>query len=305
MDAVDAACERVFRTEELFEGVLSFLPFRNLFYVRGVSKRWASGIDGSVTLQQKMFFRPRDEPELWVVDRKHKPGAHNYGKRYKHFNDSELKFRRVKTPEVYKKSVTPVTLNPILKNDNISHPRLSNALRVTVGCEIEVVTHRSWTDALWDGNSHHPTNASFWNTFLTDPPCHKVDVQLFALRLDDTVPPLRPSSLHPNPIMATVSFPDSQRLTIESSAGVRMRDVLLASLTTRGDAQGGRVVGRSWRGRDSTVRDVVEAVSREVGSEGISERWGVFFRLRLWKVGDAQVLLATDEERAAANLGWR
>lgn len=84
-----------------------------------------------------------------------------------------------------------------------------------------------------------------------------------------------------------------------------MRDVLLASLTTRGNAQGGPVRGRSWRRRDATVRDVVEAVSREVGSEGISERWGMFFRLRLCKVGDAQLLLATDEERAAANADWK
>ena len=304
---MDTARRHVLETEELLEEILSFLQFKNLFYVRRVSKRWAGLIDRSANLQQKMFLRPRNPSELWVVDTKHKPGAHNYlnSKRYKHLDDKELAFRRVKISEGNKKSIAPVTLNPILKDDNISHPRLSNALRVTAGCEIEVVTHRSWIDALWDGNTHHPTNASFWNTFLTDPPCHKVDVQLFALRLDDTAPPLRPSSLHPNPIMATVSFPDSQRLTIESSAGVRMRDVLLASLTTRGDAQGGRVRDRSWSGRDSTVRDVVEAVSREVGSEGISERWGVFFRLRLCKVGDAQVLLATDEERDAANLGWR
>jgi hypothetical protein len=302
---MDATSRRVLETEELLEGILSFLPFKNLFYVRRVSKRWAGLIDRSANLQQKMFLRPRDLPELWAVDRRHRPGANSYRKGYKHLNNTDFRFRRVKAPEDDKKSATPAVLNPLLDNDHISYSGLPNALRVATGCEIEVVTHRSWTDALWDGNTHHPTNASFWNTFLADPPCHKVEVQLFSLRLDDIVPPTRPSNLHPNPIMATVSFPDSQRLTIESSAGVRMRDVLLASLTTRGDAQGGRVRGRSWRGRDSTVRDVVEAVSREVGSEGISERWGVFFRLRLCKVGDAQVLLATDEERVAANLGWR
>lgn len=64
LNAMNTARKSVFATGELFEGILSFLPFKTLFYIRRVSKRWATVIDGSVTLQQKMFLRPRDEPEL-------------------------------------------------------------------------------------------------------------------------------------------------------------------------------------------------------------------------------------------------
>lgn len=85
MDTTDTARERVFKTEELLEGILSFLPFKTLFYIRRVSKRWAEGIDGSIVLQQKMFLRPRDQPELWRLDDQH-------------LIDTGVGFRRVRIP---------------------------------------------------------------------------------------------------------------------------------------------------------------------------------------------------------------
>lgn len=78
LNATNIARKSVFATEELFEGILSFLPFKPLFYIRRVSKRWATAIDGFATLQQKMFLRPRDEPELWIVERSRKVGAHQF-----------------------------------------------------------------------------------------------------------------------------------------------------------------------------------------------------------------------------------
>jgi hypothetical protein len=299
MDTADTARERVFETQELFEGILSFLPFKKLFYIRTVSKHWADEIDGSVTLQQKMFLKPRDQPELWIVERKHKPGANNYGKRYNHLNDTELKFRRVKPPEDDGRPINPVTLNPLLEDDNNTVTSRSNILRMAVGCDFEEATYRGWTDAFRDQDHINTANASFWNTFLTDPPYHKVEIQLFALRLDDARLPVEPSNARP--VLAAVVLSDGGGLPVASSAGVRMRDVLLASLTARSYAIGGCPVRWLWKRCDATVLDAVEAMKQAIGGERIAKRWGVFFRLRLCRVGDAHPLLATDEERAAAN----
>ena len=233
---MDTARDRVFATEELFEGILSFLPFKKLFCIRKVSKRWAAGINGSASLQQKMFLRPRDQRELWILERKHRIGANRFKKEFKHLNDTEMKFRRVKIPPANTKIITPVTLNPMLQNNNYPDFPNSNIVRMAIGLESEVVTHVGWTEVFWDGESDG-ANASFWNTFLTDPPCNKVDVERFAFRLDDTAPPSnsRPSKRRPI-VVASVNFPAQPPLTIESRAGVRMRDVLLRCLIARGCA---------------------------------------------------------------------
>jgi hypothetical protein len=107
----DTPRESVFGTAELLENILSFLPVKNVFCVQSVSRTWSSVIGSSVTLQQKMFLRPRDRPELWILDKKHKVGANHYGRQYEHLNDTELKFQRVKDPQDDKKTLTPVTLN--------------------------------------------------------------------------------------------------------------------------------------------------------------------------------------------------
>lgn len=83
-----------------------------------------------------------------------------------------------------------------------------------------------------------------------------------------------------------------------------MRDVLPPCLKARGFAQGGRARRWLWNSRDATIRDTVEVTKEQVGSECISKRWGLILGLRLYRVGGAQPLLATDEERFAANLDW-
>ena len=302
LNAMNTARTNVFATEELFEGILSFLPFKTLFYIRRVSKRWATVIDGSVTLQQKMFLRPRDEPELWIVGRKHKVGAHQFEGEYEHLNDTELKFRRVKVLEDDQKPITPVTLNLLLEDGNNTVTRRSNILRMAIGCEFEFATFRGWTDPFSAQNHGSAANASFWNTFLTDPPCRKVAVEMFGLRLDDTKLPPRLSE--GRPLLAAVKFLSADCLPIVSDTGVRMRDVLLPCLTARGFAQGGPLQRVVWRCHGATIHDAVHAVEGRFGRECFSKRWGLFLRLRLYRVGGAQPLLATDEERVAANLDW-
>lgn len=236
------------------------------------------------------------------MERKHKLGAHQFEGNYEHLNDTELKFRRVKVPEDDQKPINPVTLNPLLEDGNNTVTRRSNILRVAIGCEFEEATYRGWTDPL-SGQSHgSAANASFWNTFVTDPPCRKVAVEMFGLRLDDTkLPPRRSQG---RPLLAAVNFSSAGCLPIVSDAGVRMRDVLLPCLTARGFAKGGSLQRVLWGRHGATIHDAVQAAEERFGGECISKRWGLFLRLRLYRVGGAQPLLATDEERVAANLDW-
>jgi hypothetical protein len=296
MDTTDAARERVFKTEELFAGILSFLPFKTLFNIRRVSKCWAEGIDNSITLQQKMALRPRDHPELWILDRKHKIGANFYSAKYAHLNDTQLRFRRVKIPPDGSKPITPVKLNSMLRHND---SWMTNVLKMATGGGFkEEVVYIGRTDAFWDGG----INASFWNTFLTDPPCHRVEVVHFVLYLDEltlsTQPVERPR------IKAIIPLPEPRGLTIESNAGLRMLDILKACLTARGRARGWFLEPQPWVGDDATILDAVEAVEEKVGRESVSKKPRASLRMRLIGVGSAMPMIATDHERADANKGW-
>ena len=83
-----------------------------------------------------------------------------------------------------------------------------------------------------------------------------------------------------------------------------MRDVLLPCLTARGDAWRRSPESQSWKRRGATIRDAIEALKDEVGGEGISTRWGLLMRLRLFRVGNAQPVIATDGDRAAVSKYW-
>lgn len=160
----------------------------------------------------------------------------------------------------------------------------------------EYVSHIGHTYTLPD------SNASFWNTFITDPPCHEVNILSFALNLDYPSPPAQ----QPNhdPILATVNFLDTTGLTIGSDAGLRMGDVLRVCLTARGHASGLYARPRDWEREKATIREAVQAVRDKVGIDRISTRPHVCLWMRLFKVGFARPLIANDEDRAAANVDW-
>jgi hypothetical protein len=292
----DTPRESVFGTAELLENILSFLPVKNVFCVQIVSKTWSSVIGSSVTLQQKMFLRPRDRPELWILDKKHKVGANHYGRQYEHLNDTELKFQRIKDPQDDKKTLTPVTLNPMLENDNSFR---ANVLRMAVGSTYESVKYCGRIDAL------HDHDASFWRTYLTDPPCHRVDVQLLQLHLHKCVPPTLQMNRDPIGIHAEVAFPGAAGLTIESDEGLRMNNILQACLTARGQARTWFLDLLPWKDNDATIREAADVVKPKLGGgEPIAKSPRMSLRLRLIRVGSAAALLATDEERLAANVDW-
>lgn len=64
----DAARKAVFNTSELLEAILVCLPPKTLFGVQRVSKQFQAIIATSVPIQEKMFLRVRNEPQVsWLL----------------------------------------------------------------------------------------------------------------------------------------------------------------------------------------------------------------------------------------------
>lgn len=57
----------VFDTIELLEEILVRLPFKNLFLVQRVSRRFQEVITTSFQIQQKMFLRQREREKSWML----------------------------------------------------------------------------------------------------------------------------------------------------------------------------------------------------------------------------------------------
>jgi hypothetical protein len=177
------ARKEVLETCELLENIFSFLPAKNIFRVRRVSKLWKDNIAASVQLQERMFLRLDNKPhEIWTLETRHKIDANQFRKRYSYLNDKEMKFQRVKSvdfaPDSDEEAMCPVTLNPMLTR---VLPRLPNVLRIYTGPwgdnreTPETANFLSWVDL-----SQH-SKSDFWDTNLTDPACHRASINSFSV----------------------------------------------------------------------------------------------------------------------------
>lgn len=104
-----ASLQAVLNTSELLEGILTFLPPKQLFADKRICKQWRDVIAGSPELQRKMFLRVDETPrQNWGLQ----IGFFTREPEVRRFEDSPLSrpWRRV----------TPVVLSPHLKVLNIS-----------------------------------------------------------------------------------------------------------------------------------------------------------------------------------------
>lgn len=275
----------------------------------------------------------------WTVDEEHKIGANQLGKRFAYLNDTEMKFRRIDTPEDDKRCITPMTLNPMLHNND---PYTANFLRMVLGGEREYVSYSGWMDVFKD------SNASFWKTHLTDPPCHEAMITYFDVYFGETRPPKH----HPgyeylclahdshgvdhmlaHPIYShPISTGFSGGLTIKSDVGIKMGDILQACLTTRGHwscesppgnlrrKHDGATIQEAievakhnlkcesvvhWKHDDATIHEAMDVVKHHLGSKDIPKSPYMSLQLHLTTVGSTTPLLATDEDRAAAKANYK
>lgn len=58
----------VFLTTELLENILKILPMKDLLLAQRVSRYWQSVITESVSLQQMLFFKPKQADFCWLFD---------------------------------------------------------------------------------------------------------------------------------------------------------------------------------------------------------------------------------------------
>jgi hypothetical protein len=147
--ALVAARQQVFETTELLENIISFLPMRKIFTVQCTSKQWKAVIATSPGLQEKMFLRLKTTPKRtfepcavgWCRDVLERP-----------------------TPA----SVTLVTLNPEFRYAYDYSPRRFGTICVGHGVKINL----EW------GPAPIRYHSNLLDTYVSDPPCKKVDVGL-------------------------------------------------------------------------------------------------------------------------------
>jgi hypothetical protein len=323
---LDLARKEVLETCELLENILSFLPAKNIFGVRRVSKLWKGNIAASTHLQERMFLRLENKPhEIWTLETKHKLDANQYRKQYRYLNDTEMKFQRVESvdlaPDSDKKVIAPVTLNPMLSR---VLPHLPNVLRIYAGPSghswgtKETANFTSWVDLSQHGKS------DFWNTNLTDPPCHRASINHFTVcfgkgtfAAHDTgyehwVPADKwakadytPHGFTQGDHIVKAHFILLGQSTMLSDVGLTMGDALKKAFTTTGRVHCGFSDSTNWRHSRATMQDVFDVVKKKLGVESAPKISYIHLQLRLWLVGSHALLIPTEEERVVANENWK
>lgn len=110
MEATDdksmTAAERVLKTTELREQVLTHLPILDVVRARGVSRKFCDTIDSSPVLQNKMYLKVFDsEAKIWVSAEDCTPEKEHEAKVY---------FNRTKPSDAQDRALEVVTINPLL-----------------------------------------------------------------------------------------------------------------------------------------------------------------------------------------------
>jgi hypothetical protein len=314
---LDSVRKGVFETCELLEHILSFLPAKNIYGVRRVSKFWNNNIATSVHLQEKMFLRLSNKPnEIWTVDAKHKIGANDYDHWHRKLKNTELNFRRVEhAPDWDTKTINPVKLNPMLRQCTSVVPSVVRAQQSGL---MSKVTFTSWVDIFQYGES------DFWNTSLADPVCHTAEVRFFTLRFEKGPSTghhaghescmaadasaysgysLDKRSLESPPVSAHISF--SWGPYMRSQVGLTMGDVFREAFKLRGSARCGFSDSTRWTHEDATMYDVFDAVKKKLGVESVPKIAYMQLQVNLLRVGCTPLLIPTEEERVAANVNWK
>jgi hypothetical protein len=114
---LDSLSLAVFGTCELLEGVLSYLPLKDLFVLQRVSKQWGKVIAASPQLQEKMFLRLQSNipQETWVIDNLGEPSISSRPLNGFGVRAGRIDFRLVDTPSGEARGLyTPTTLSPAL-----------------------------------------------------------------------------------------------------------------------------------------------------------------------------------------------
>jgi len=233
-----AALSQVFGTNELLENIISFLPLKQLFDVKRVSKQWKSLVDNSPGIQEKLFIRRSNkESEFWVLKEARRLGLQPFGICRKCENYGvRLRFiRHIDShPPTRICTVISVTLNPILQESCLAvtpDGTISHKNRLLPGPS---VNYSAWVNAL------RYNEACIQNMFVTDPHCDTAYIEYLIIYFGNPKPALPYPDIDHNyrhhPRLDTLRVSVSG-ITVEARSGLRMRDILRAALRSRGTAR--------------------------------------------------------------------
>lgn len=152
----------VFNTTELFENILIQLPWKQLFPVQRVCRKFRNVISGSVRLQQRVFLRSCVPVESWTLRSKRPMTATLAATLALPHHEFEFVPSTNTTTNAIEK-LKPVELCPLA---TVVDGQISAAHRLALGseaCEIQLVDLYS-------------RPGSWRNILLTDPPCQEITV---------------------------------------------------------------------------------------------------------------------------------
>jgi hypothetical protein len=155
----DASRQAVLNTSELLEGILAWLPPKQLFVGQRVCKQWRDAIASSPELQKKMFLRVEEVPRQ------------NWGLKVDYYDEGPSGFFEVRrfddNPLSWPwREVSPVVLSPHLTADDIDDEAFMGT------CDGDYVTFRLPCSV---PVGHR---ISILNTHFSNPPCYDFKIYI-------------------------------------------------------------------------------------------------------------------------------
>ena len=177
-------CHAVFALPELLERILLCLPPRSIFGVQRVASCWYAMVTTSKNIRKRLFLEGSGEAKQhWIICEGAGPGVADRSRPVPHRSGPTgwipshcylVKYDESVDPRLVREHMSPARLNPLLRlgrpdgQGDLDEMRHSLAQRLNRGGERVHFTHEM---PLSDKGS--------WRaTFLTDPPCSRVDLDL-------------------------------------------------------------------------------------------------------------------------------
>jgi hypothetical protein len=201
LDSLRSACQSVLETTELLEHIISFLPMKKIFHIQQVSKQWRNVIATSPSIEEKMFLRLKTTPKETCDPREVE------------WLNRVLQRHRRPVPSTF----TLVSLNPELKHDAVCTMRR---------CGLTCARHGTRVMVQW-GPAPIKQCHSLFDTYISDPPCKRVEVSL-AVRFNRKSRSVQDSESE-YPIKLWLS-----NITASSDSGLTFQDILRAALNAQG-----------------------------------------------------------------------
>ena len=239
----DGPRQAVFNTAELLEQILLSLPAKKVFICQRVSRQFRDIVATSAAIQQHLFLRPSGmKKSTWITRSTAPAGPYSYwGRQYVYFEACDESEPESDIGPA--KKYMPARLSPLLSIDQRA-PFEQSAQRIfAMGGDRVVITFPMQL---------RESSFSWRETYLTDPPCTSVMVNLRW-----TFP--RPKS------------EGTRSCQVNDPNGITLGAVIDAVLQEKGSF-GYRTHGRWEWVPDSTVDDIIKALGETKRKRAVLER---------------------------------